>query len=141
MDPLSFSASVAGLLSLAIEVTKTLKTFISDVKAAPQEAKDLNLEISLISTVLERLVDVLRSDDTEGTTFDQQCLLYSVITACQSSITNLYKKLSKLRSCDKLTERLAWMKWPFQKDECQQSIQALHRYTQTLNVLLAVSNR
>jgi hypothetical protein len=32
-------------------------------------------------------------------------------------------------------------KWPFKKDECQQSVQAVHRHVQTMQVLLISSNR
>jgi hypothetical protein len=140
MDPLSLSASVAGLLSLALEVTKTLHAYISDVKSAPQDACELETEVSALCHSLETIVGMLRSEDVEGKAFDDQSILRSVISACQGHIESILKMVSKLRSIGKAGP-MAWMAGPFKKDECQRSIQTLHPYVQTLQVLPIASNR
>jgi hypothetical protein len=55
MDPLSLSASVAGLLSLGMELGKVLGRFISDVKSARQDATELNIKVSALCNVLDEL--------------------------------------------------------------------------------------
>jgi hypothetical protein len=65
-DPLSISASVAGLLSLTIELTKSLNNYISGVKSAPEDSKRLCTETEALSAVLEKLVKFLRDQDKEG---------------------------------------------------------------------------
>jgi hypothetical protein len=100
MDPLSLSASIAGLLSLSLEVTKILTNFLSTVKSAPSEANSLTTEVTALSQVLETLVEVLRSDDSEVTTFDEQSILCSIISACQEHIGSLFKTITKLRSVE-----------------------------------------
>ncbi|KAI5812827.1 hypothetical protein BZA77DRAFT_346729 [Pyronema omphalodes] len=145
MDPLSLSASAAGLLSLAIEVTKILTGYISAVKSAPQDASELNTEMLALCHILEKLVEILRSDDDIGidseASFNDQSVLRSVISVCQEHITTVYKRIAKLRSTDKISRLVERMVWPLKKDECQQSVRVVHRYVQTLQVLLVASNR
>jgi hypothetical protein len=116
MDPISLSASVAGFLSLAIELTKLISTFIGDVKSAPQEASDLHTEIAALSLVLEKLTNILWSDSPDdGEEIGEQSILVLVISACQSHVAAIYKKLSKLRTSDKMKESMGRIVWPFQR--------------------------
>jgi hypothetical protein len=142
MDPIRLSASAAGFFSLAIQLTKIIGGYVTNVQSAPAEARELTTEVKALSHVLETVVDVLRSEDIESTSFEEQSVLFSVIGACRVHLNTLYKKLSKLCGPEsKATEIPARFMWPFQKDDCQQYTQTLHRYTQTLHVLLAKSNR
>jgi hypothetical protein len=141
MDGLSLSDNVAGLISVAMEVAKTLHSYIGAVKAAPQEANELHAEIVALSKVLDNLVDTLRSDDIDEVNFDQQSILYLVVGACEEHGKAVYKKLGKLRNSEQGGKLMARIAWPCQREDCQQSTQVLHRYTQTLHVLLTASNR
>lgn len=58
MDPWGISTGVAGFLSLAIEITKILRAYISDAKNALEDANKLLMGV--IS--LEQLVKFLRED-------------------------------------------------------------------------------
>lgn len=142
MDTLSLSTGAAGLLSLAIEVTRILHNYISGVRSAPQDASELNTEDSALCHVLVTLVEDLRNNDinTKGKAFDDQSILRAVITECQKLIAAVYKKISKLKSTDKTAVLIARITWPFQKEEYQEAVRTLHRYVQTLQVLLIASN-
>jgi hypothetical protein len=140
MNPLSLSASIAGLLSLSLEVTKILTNFLSTVKSAPSEANSLTTEVTALSQVLETLVEILRSDDSEVTTFDEQSILCSIISACQEHIGSLFKTITKLRSGE-MAGVLGRLAWPYKKEDCLNSAQILHRYVRTPQVLLIKSNR
>jgi hypothetical protein len=133
---------VAGLLSLALEVTRTLHNYISGVKSATQNASELNSEVSALWHVLETLVEALRNDDidTKSKAFDDQSILRSVIAEYQKLVAAVYKKISKLKSMDKTAVPIARITWPFQKEEYQETVRTLHRYVQTLQVLLIASN-
>lgn len=61
MDPLSLSAGVAGVLSLALEMTKILTVYVSDVESAPEEARGLLIEASALCSVLDQLVNFLQT--------------------------------------------------------------------------------
>lgn len=140
MDPLSLSASAAGLMGLATEITKIIGGYISGVNSASQDALKLTIEVDVLCHVLKLLNEILRGDEVGGT-FHSQSILRSVLDACQGHVTIVYKKLAKLNSANKATVFMGKIAWPFHKDECQQCSQALHRYTQTLQVLVMASNR
>ncbi|KAH8702962.1 hypothetical protein GQ44DRAFT_732570 [Phaeosphaeriaceae sp. PMI808] len=55
MDPLSFSAGIAGLLGLAIEITKLMYEYVSGVKDAPKTAQNLLTETTAIENILHDL--------------------------------------------------------------------------------------
>ncbi|KAI5813238.1 hypothetical protein BZA77DRAFT_128768 [Pyronema omphalodes] len=153
MDPLSIAASVSGFLSLSIELSKILGAYISAAKSAPKEASDMMTEVSSLCQVLDILVDTLDSDDCEFSVFENDSVLCTIIRECQTLVVGLHKKLSKktqegkqgrqsrFRSVDKIMEVMEQFKWPFQKEECQERVQTLHKYVQTLQVLLISSNR
>jgi hypothetical protein len=131
MDPLSLSASIVGFISLAIEVTKILGVFIGDVKSAPQEATDLMTEVAALVNVLQTLVEDLREDHGE-TIFEEQAVLCTVISACQVQVSEIYAKLAKLRRTTKVMRTVARLTWSFQKDECLERLQTIHRYMSKL---------
>ncbi|KAI5814511.1 hypothetical protein BZA77DRAFT_283487, partial [Pyronema omphalodes] len=141
MDPLSFSASVAGLLSIAIEVTEILTAYGHDVKDAPKDASELNIKVSILCNVLEALVSTLRSDNTQTITIGEQSFLYCVISSCELHVKLIYKNIMKLRDTNTLKALKGRLSWPFQKEECLRSIQTLHQYSQTIGQLLVLSNR
>ncbi|KAI5814530.1 hypothetical protein BZA77DRAFT_345631 [Pyronema omphalodes] len=141
MDPVGFAASVAGLVSLAIEVTKILNAYVHDVKDAPQEASELNTKVTVLSHVLRKLVDTLQSDDMQAVTIDEHSFLSSVVSSCEHHVKFVYKNIAKLRDTSKVKALMGRVSWPFQKEECLRSIETLHRYTQTVEHLLAISNR
>jgi hypothetical protein len=128
MDVVSLAASVAGFLSLAVEITTVLSDFISSARSAPQEAHDLAMEVAALSYVLDALVDILDGDDVRGTTFDQKSILRSVLGACYAHVAAVGKKFSKLQSSNTVTKIIGRISWPLKRDECQQSVQTLHRY-------------
>ncbi|CCX08581.1 hypothetical protein FPQ18DRAFT_387597 [Pyronema domesticum] len=101
MDPLSLSASVAGLMSQAMEVTKILSQYTRDVKSALDDVNELSTEVSALSHVLNTAVTILRSNELEGTSFTEQSILSSVVTSCQVHINTIYRKPTKLQSNDK----------------------------------------
>jgi hypothetical protein len=141
-DPLSMLASIAGIVGVSIEITKTLTGLVTSVKSAPKEASQLTTEVSALHHVLETLTPVLEADDFKNYTFDEESILYSIIVACEENIALINAKTTKLRNASKITGiSLARLVWPFKREECLESIQTLHRYVQTLQVLLISSNR
>jgi hypothetical protein len=103
----------------------------------PNEAHELKKEVQALCHVLETLVTLLRSEDSEieEKRFDQQSILRSMIKNCEKHVLGVYKNVSKLKGVK------ARLTWPFRKEECIESVRTLHRYSQTLQVLLVASNR
>jgi hypothetical protein len=65
-----------------------------------------------------------------------------MIDSCQKQIQDLYQKLGKLqnRSGSRVSEIIDRVKWPLKKEEYQSTVIALHRFTQTFQFSLQISN-
>jgi hypothetical protein len=100
MDPLSLSASIAGLVSVALEVRRILDSYVSGFKSASDDVGRLFAEISVLCHALEKLVQFLRSDDSNGISFDRTSIICSAIAICQVEVEKLHKKLGKFRGAN-----------------------------------------
>jgi hypothetical protein len=147
MDPLSLSASIAGLISLTIEVTKIISEYRSGFKNAPKEASELSTEVAALHHVLETVLEILINEynNSDDITFDEKNILFSIVDACEEHMNTIHTKMAKLQAAIKGAAKfpilMARLKWPFEREDCHQSIQIIHRYVQTLQVLLIASNR
>ncbi|KAL2005051.1 hypothetical protein VTN00DRAFT_2901 [Thermoascus crustaceus] len=83
-DTLSIAGSVAGLISLSIEVTKIAKKYVRNVKSAPEEIKDLAVQAEALSDVLAKL-----RDDAAEDVFQPDSCLFSVFKHCNSQLGRL----------------------------------------------------
>jgi hypothetical protein len=143
MDPFSIATGVAGLVSLAIEIRRILNDYIGGVKSAPDEIQNLLIEISTLRAVLQQLTAFLRSEEAQLVSFDKPAILFSVIEACREKIETLCKRLYPIRNKpkgNKIRDLIDRVKWPLQKDECQQIAEELHRFSQTFKFSLTIAN-
>lgn len=66
------------------------------------------------------------------------------IERCGGHVRFLHSKIAPLRkkkdSKSKTAEFIERLKWPFNKEDCQQALQKLHRFVQTFEFSLVVSN-
>ncbi|KAI5785397.1 hypothetical protein FPQ18DRAFT_87167 [Pyronema domesticum] len=144
MDPLSISGAVAGFLSLAGKIATTLKDYVDGVQSAPSEVRSLLLEVTALCQVMKDLVGFLRKDDLNGRRFDSSSVLCIAIKACQcrlkelgAKLVNLSEACSRHRKFPRLVER---MKWPLKKDELEQTVGELHRFTQIFQFSMVIQN-
>jgi hypothetical protein len=80
MDPFTISTGVVGFLSLALDITQILSTYIGEAKSAPEDAQNLLTEVTSLSYILSQLVKFLRKD-AKGN-FENTSALCLVIRAC-----------------------------------------------------------
>jgi hypothetical protein len=143
MDPLILSASVAGLVSLALEVSKMIGAYVDDVHSATGDSRDLYAELTALHQVLEKLVAFLRGDGARsGLSFKNTSVLSSAISVCEEKIKELYKKFDKWQDAQdsKMTRLKEKLRWPLQKEDCEKSIRFLRRFTQTFQFSLTIDN-
>ncbi|CCX04765.1 Protein of unknown function [Pyronema omphalodes CBS 100304] len=79
MDPFTIATGLAGLLSLAIEISGILSGYIGASKSAPKEVHDLLVKVSALQQVLEQLIVFLRSEEARQVSFNKTSVLLSVI--------------------------------------------------------------
>lgn len=86
-DPLSITASIAGLVSLANEVGKIIASYIGGVKSAPGEAESLSMELAALGVVLEQTREFLLQEELlHGSYFDDIFVLASLMGFTSSRI-------------------------------------------------------
>jgi hypothetical protein len=145
MDPFTISTGIAGFLSLALEISKILSAYISDVKSAPSDVENLLQEFKSLCTVLDQLINLLK-DDVKGD-FQLTSALCVAITACRELVQELYKKVGKLRckpdsgATGKIKEIVKrTVEWPLKKEELSSTLVALHRFVQTFQFSVTVTS-
>ena len=138
MDPSTISTGtrVSGYLSLAIDLINILREYTTTVKSAPSDAETLLTGVISLNQVLQQLTNFLEKPE-HNANFYETSVLCSVVTICDTKIRNLHSKLNKFRSAEGMRDR---RQWPFEKQECLDTVQTLHHCAQTIEFSLTISN-
>jgi hypothetical protein len=138
MDGLSIAASVAGVVSLTLEVTQILHNYYSNVESAPKDIENLKREVEALSKVLEQLETFLNRGGVKGNSFDQTAsVLASTIKDCKNTLDNLKKGLT-MPIREGIPKVLGRLIWPFRKDQVQKMVDSLTRYNQIFQFSLTI---
>ena len=122
MDPLSITASVAGILSLSNEIVKYLYKFTSSVSNAQKEALELRETIDLLSSVLQSCKDSSSAGQAE--LFPAGSVGDRITERCSEDLNGLLGKLTKIEG----TSRLKKLSWPFHKKDYQEIVCRIREY-------------
>lgn len=137
-DPLSISASIAGLVSLAeVVITKTYK-YVRAVRKASSEISALSTEIGSLYGVLCSIRSI--SLQLEGETFEATTRIHH-IHACQKTLEEVKLILDRDRSSsyDEPWETLKHkLRWPFKSSEVKSLMSDIERHKTTLSLALEV---
>jgi precorrin-6B methylase 1 len=148
MEALGAAASVAGLVSLAIEIPKLIDTAIS-IRSAPDEAKQLSQTAGALITTLQRLEAFLKTDEARDLDMAADSALTVSISACQSRVLALSKKLrshspqatgSGSSGLPSIKAAATRFRWPFDKTECLSLISEIHAMQSTFEFCLIMKN-
>jgi Fungal N-terminal domain of STAND proteins len=138
MDPLSVAASVAGLLSLTIQVSQLVYEQVNTLKNATKDAAKLLEELELLVRVLTSLKQFLASQESKEHLFEETSVFIKAIGGCNIQISAIKIKLDKLVGKQGIAQLIERGKWYYEHDEHQQLIQTLHRYIGMFQVSLSV---
>ena len=137
MDPFSVAASVAGLVSLTLELLQTVSHYYKAVKDASKSIQEIQEELSLMHSTLQQLEDLLRGPYMSKSAFAQSSVLTTAVTSCIETIGKISAKLAQPKS-GRLSRATEALKWPFSEKEVQKRLEALRRYTSTFQFSLNV---
>jgi hypothetical protein len=148
MDPLSISASVAGLLTLTQAVATAIFKYVKEVKGAGKDVLSMLEETDQLVGVLSQLEHVISRYEIESID-----ILWKPIHSCQLLLERIKQKLgiddsalgthSSNVSTGKvhLQHRILTMSraiaWPFSKVETESMFTKVREYKQTLSLALA----
>jgi hypothetical protein len=143
-DPLSLTASVIAVASLAVSTCKSLRDTIGSIRNAPQALNDIRHQLDtlqhLIDTFIGSLISVRGTDLTQN---QQKCFadLRLVLDNCKASCNDFAQKLNKITSTSKPDRISPLDRWKLSLNENDIAVfQAIiERDKQTLDIALGMT--
>ncbi|KAF4458972.1 Ankyrin repeat, partial [Fusarium albosuccineum] len=140
-DPLSISASIAGLVTLADTIFRATFRFAKAAKNVKQDVTQLASETQDLAGVLHRLS--LLASALELDTSQKTLRLHHVIS-CRQMLLRVEKTLSKatadLGSEKSIHHVKRALKWPFSSTETKELLDEIARHKETLTLALTADS-
>ncbi|VZI13447.1 unnamed protein product [Fusarium fujikuroi] len=136
-EALGIASCAAGLLSLAIEVTKLSYTYIASVRGAPKSLTSYIAELTTLTSVLLQLEDLIQA---KGFNSQNIQALSKALHDCQREIEHLRAKLEKKLSYGRIKAKVAALAWPLSESELLDKVNMLHRYNSIFSSALQADN-
>ncbi|KAL4746142.1 hypothetical protein BDW72DRAFT_197957 [Aspergillus terricola var. indicus] len=142
MDPLSAAASVIAVLQLTQALVQVCGKYIKEVKHAQEEIASLQREVTSLTTVLEKLSELLNSPD--GKTLSTSLALAHDANHCLFILSSLQEKIdpgkqnaSRRQKAMRLISRQK-LEWPLKREEVDGAIKDLERYKTSFTLALQI---
>lgn len=127
-DPLSVTASIAGLCGLAIQLMGLTAEYVKGVKDAPKTVEEFHQEATALQAVLDDLKSYLQKTPPTNT-FEDGSVMRVAIKNCEKKLREIKGKLEKNSiSNTRVSRGLHRLTWPFEEKGCRQATESLHRY-------------
>lgn len=161
MDPLSVTASIIAIATLAEAVVTRFTRYCKAVQNCEDEVRNLMVEVNVLAGLLERLArmsEECEDDELEDPrAIPEPVVIPTYIRACQSTLKEIELVLVKFErkgarvSVDSSTRSSAKrslfhrlqpedLKWPFSKDKTLELIANLERYKSTCILALSADS-
>ena len=139
MDPLSVSASIAGLITIADVIVRNGFKFISEVKEADNSIRDLFCEVNLLVGVLHSLRNVAQRFESDDASHGY-AMRIDHINACDNTLHKIQLQLDKInnkkdRTISRAKRRLLW---PLSQTETRAILVEVERHKSTMSLALSV---
>ena len=149
MDPLSISASVAGLVALASTVLSNGSAYIKSVQEFPKALANLLSETSRLNDLLTQIHELVQAGATAGGSTATSQKLSEIITQDVIDNANILLKSvkTKLEDCKRVhgTKGKHSVKkaivWPFKEREVNTTLEDFRRLITTLIQALNVDSK
>ncbi|KAF5639652.1 ankyrin repeat [Fusarium sp. NRRL 52700] len=136
-DPLSMTASIAGVIALADLVFKTVFSYTYKAKEAKKDVESLKEEISGLSNAL-RLLDALAYELEAENGPRDMALNAKLLDQCRETLNTINQKVEKavkdFEDARKWKSVSRQLKWPFSSSETKDLLDSLSRYKATVSM-------
>ncbi|KAG4443324.1 hypothetical protein IFR05_001193 [Cadophora sp. M221] len=137
-DPLSITASIAGILSLTIEVSKIPREQISTYRGALKDTQEILNQVNGIAQVLQSLERLIVKIATI-IHFQKASALITTCDDVHDHIFKLRKDLGKVvRVEGRFKESVQKCKWIFTVEERKKVLKTLREYLNTFHMSLDI---
>jgi exopolysaccharide biosynthesis predicted pyruvyltransferase EpsI len=143
MDPLSISASIAGLIMITNSIVTNGFKYLSEFKQSDETVKNLFREVNLLFGTLHSLQNVASRLEREQ---DQGSISHITrihhINACDNTLRKVQSQLEKVAAkknttTDRTRQRVLW---PLSKAETKDLLLEVERQKTSLSLALSVDN-
>ena len=141
-DPLSTAASVAGLVSLAIQLSQLSFQYVSSVRGSSKTWSSYIQELSALTSVLlkvQQASDAISAADLSAT-LRGPGVSTSTVRDCEVELTALKIVLSEKLQKRGIRGKLEMLSWPFSEDDTVAKVQKLHRFSSLFSSSLVADN-
>ncbi|KAF4877431.1 Ankyrin-2 [Colletotrichum siamense] len=136
-DPLSISASIAGLVTLADTVFLRLTKYIKTVKNAEKEIDDLCKEVNLLAGAVSMLSRLARGHELEDEPFNKDFRMYH-IEACAFILNEISQRTKKFDTSSK--SKVLKLIWPYTSSKTKQLLAELSCHKENINLALSANS-
>ncbi|KAM0264342.1 hypothetical protein ACHAPA_008267, partial [Fusarium lateritium] len=128
-EALGIASGAAGLLSLAIEVTKLSYSYIDSVRGSPKALISYTHELTTLSSVLLQLEDAVKSKNSSSHLSGRNGdVLINALSECKLEVESIQLKLEQRASRVGFKSKMTALAWPFSETELHDKVTMLHRY-------------
>ncbi|EXJ57084.1 hypothetical protein A1O7_07428 [Cladophialophora yegresii CBS 114405] len=138
MDGVSVASSIAGLVTLTLQVGGTVATYVTAIRERSKNARELQDELLLLGEVLSNLRDFLNSGKAAGRSFDSYSVLSKAIRDCRQRIERIGHRLKPPPDGGRFVRAIDQLRWPFEQREVMQMVDNLKRYSQTFQFAFTI---
>ncbi|KAJ5688679.1 hypothetical protein N7462_003071 [Penicillium macrosclerotiorum] len=136
MDPLSISASVAGLITISTQILG----IIGAVKSKNKKGlESISREVTTVRGILCQIQEIIQFQSTKPTKSAEWLdTLNTTLDDCGETYLSLQKDLQALVSSSKLTSLKMKVKWTLKESDIQDALRKLESYKLSLDLLLSI---
>jgi uncharacterized protein YoxC len=140
-DPLSITASVIAVATLAYSSSKKLYEFVQSIQEAPKTLKDMNSDLAALQKVLNSLIEQLTTTPVEDVSVGLKGCLEDIkpsLKGCSEACDEFNAKLAKItsHSTEDHTSKRDKIKLQFQDKEILAFKYRISSYKATLSLAL-----
>lgn len=128
MDPLSVIASIAGISTAGVALSRAIYDAISSIRNAPKEVSSIAKGLCDLSVVLGELRRVLKDG--------QDVYRRKLIRRVASAMRRVGRVQSEIRELLDSTGTLAKLKWAFRKSRAKELLYAIESYKTGISIIL-----
>ncbi|OKP12490.1 hypothetical protein PENSUB_1856 [Penicillium subrubescens] len=136
MDPLSISASVAGLITISTQIL----SLVGAIKSKNNKGlESLSREVVAVRGILCQIQQIIQFQSTKPTKSAEWLeSLNTTLDNCGDTYLTLQKELQGLQSTSKLDSLKMKVKWTLKENDIQDRLRSLESYKLSLDLLLSV---
>jgi len=139
-EVIGLASSIAGLLSLTLQVSQLSYEYIANIKGASKSVSSYLKELLALSQILLQLKETLDGETVDKTFLPSPSPLSQfTIGECQHEIERIKERLEKRRDGPGIRSALRVMTWPFEEKETGKLIEVLHRWKGIFEAAISTS--